>query len=95
MSRLEERSGDKRVTENENLLKDNKKITYSERIELERIGQEIARSEAELKMLECEINSCGGDFVKLDELTRKQKSAQKTLEEMIDRWAYLEELAEE
>ncbi len=77
MSRLEERSGDKRVTENENLLKDNKKITYSERIELERIGQEIARSEAELKMLECEINSCGGDFVKLDELTRKQKSAQK------------------
>lgn len=95
MSRLEERSGDKRVTENENLLKDNKKITYSERIELERIGQEIARSEAELKMLECEINSCGGDFVKLDELTRKQKSVQKTLEEMIDRWAYLEELAEE
>lgn len=72
-----------------------KKMTYSERLELENIDQEIARTEAELKMLGMEINSCGSDFVRLGELTKKQEAAQKKLDELVDRWAYLSELAEE
>lgn len=72
-----------------------KKMTYSERLELENIDQEIARTEAELKMLGMEINSCGSDFVRLGELTKEQDAAQKKLDELVDRWAYLSELAEE
>lgn len=72
-----------------------KKMTYSERLELENIDQEIARTEAEIKMLGMEINSCGSDFVRLGELTKEQEAAQKKLDELVDRWAYLSELAEE
>lgn len=72
-----------------------KKMTYSERLELENIDQDIARTEAELKMLGMEINSCGSDFVRLGELTKEQEAAQKKLDELVDRWAYLSELAEE
>lgn len=72
-----------------------KKMTYSERLELEAIDQKIMAAEAEVKMLGLEINSCGSDFVKLNELTRQQQNAQKRLDELVDRWAYLSELAEE
>lgn len=72
-----------------------KKMTYSERLELENIDQEIARTEAELKMLGMEINSCGSDFVRLGELTKEQEAAQQKLDALVDRWAYLSELAEE
>lgn len=72
-----------------------KKMTYSERLELQNIDQEIARSEAEVKMLGLEINGCGSDFVKLNDLTKQQQEAQQRLDELVDRWAYLSELAEQ
>lgn len=72
-----------------------KKMTYSERLELKNIDQDIARTEAELKMLGMEINSCGSDFVRLGELTKEQEAAQKKLDELVERWAYLSELSEE
>ncbi len=72
-----------------------KKMTYSERLELQNIDQEIARTEAEIKMFGLEINACGSDFVKLNELTKKQEEAQACLDKLVDRWAYLSELAEQ
>ena len=72
-----------------------KKMTYSERLELQNIDQEIARTEAEIKMFGLEINACGSDFVKLNELTKKQEEAQARLDQLVDRWAYLSELAEQ
>lgn len=72
-----------------------KKMTYGERLELEKIDQEISRSEAELKMLGMEINSCGSDFVKLGDLTKQQEAVQARLDELVERWAYLSELAEQ
>ena len=72
-----------------------KKMTYSERLELQNIDQEIARTEAEIKMFSLEINACGSDFVKLNELTKKQEEAQARLDQLVDRWAYLSELAEQ
>lgn len=71
-----------------------KKMTYGERLELERLDQEIARSEAELKMLGAEINQCGSDFTRLADLTKQQEAVQQKLDKMVDRWAYLSELAE-
>ena len=72
-----------------------KKMTYSERLELQNIDQEIARTEAEIKMFGLEINACGSDFVKLNELTKKQEEAHARLDQLVDRWAYLSELAEQ
>lgn len=72
-----------------------KRITYGERLELEKIDQEIARAEAEVKMLGIEINRCGSDFVKLAELTKEQEAAQSRVDALVERWAYLSELAEQ
>lgn len=72
-----------------------KKMTYSERLELEAIDQKIMAAEVEVKMLGLEINGCGSDFVKLNELTRQQQEAQQRLDGLVDRWAYLSELAGE
>lgn len=71
-----------------------KKMTYSERLELQKLDQEIARSEAELKMLAAKINNCGSDFICLAELTEQQNNVQCQLDTMIERWAYLSELNE-
>jgi len=85
----------KPVVKEEPKTTNKKKMTYSERLELQNIDQEIARTEAEIKMLGLEINSCGSDFVKLNELTKKQEDAQTRLDALVDRWAYLSELAEQ
>ena len=85
----------KPVLKEEVKLVNKKKMTYSERLELQNIDQEIARTEAEIKMFGLEINACGSDFVKLNELTKKQEEAQVRLDQLVDRWAYLSELAEQ
>lgn len=69
-----------------------KKLTYGERLELEKMDQEIGRAEAELKMLAVQINSCGSDFVKLNDLTKEQEKVQQRLDELMERWLYLEDL---
>ena len=85
----------KPVVKEEPKTTNKKKMTYSERLELQNIDQEIARTEAEIKMLGLEINGCGSDFVKLNELTKKQEESQTRLDALVDRWAYLSELAEQ
>lgn len=71
-----------------------KKLTYGERLELQGLEQEMARSEAELKMLAAEMSRCGSNYGRLAELTRQQEQAQQKLTEMEERWLYLSELAE-
>ena len=73
---------------------DKKKLTYAERLELQRLEQELGRSEAELKMLALEMNNCGSNYGKLAELTARQQEVQSKLEEMEERWLYLSEFAE-
>ena len=70
------------------------KMTYKEKLEFEQIETMIAGVEAELKMLTLEVNSAGSDFVKLGELTAQQQDAEQRLEQLVERWAYLTELAE-
>ena len=66
----------------------------AEKLEFEQIETMIAGVEAELKMLTLEVNSAGSDFVKLGELTAQQQDAEQRLEQLVERWAYLTELAE-
>ncbi len=70
------------------------KLTYAERLELQKLEQEMARSEAELKMLALEMNSCGSNYGKLAELTKQQEQVQAKLDAMEERWLYLSEFAE-
>lgn len=70
------------------------KMTYKEKLEFEQIETTIAGVEAELKMLALEMGSAGSDFVRLGELTSQQQDAEQRLEQLLERWAYLTELAE-
>lgn len=72
-----------------------KGLTYKEKMEYGSLEGKIAEAEAELKMLAVELNNCGSDFVRLGELAERQQLVQKQLDEMVDRWAYLAEIAEE
>ena len=71
-----------------------KKLTYGQRLELQKLEQEIGRSEAELKMLGYEINQCGSNYGKLAELTRKQEEVQARLDAIEERWLELSEIEE-
>ena len=55
------------------------KLTYAERLELQKLEQEMARSEAELKMLAVEMNNCGSNYGKLAELTARQQELSPTI----------------
>lgn len=68
-----------------------KKLTYGERLELAGMEQEIARAEAELKLLAVQMNGCGSDFARLAELTREQQAAQERLDALLERWLELSE----
>ena len=71
-----------------------RKLTYKERLELDGIEAVIAAAEARLEYLGREINGCGSDFIKLESLTKEQLQTQAELDGLVERWAYLSELAE-
>ncbi len=69
------------------------KFSYQEQKDYESIEGEIADLEEKLEKLEKEYVSCGSNFVRLNELTAEKEKLQQLLEEKMDRWMYLEELA--
>ncbi|WP_434510196.1 ABC-F family ATP-binding cassette domain-containing protein [Desulfitobacterium sp. AusDCA] len=74
--------------------KERLKMTYKEQREYEQIDDIIAQKEAELAKVNQEMNEAGSDYGKLNELVSQQQALGKTLEELMDRWTYLNELAE-
>ena len=70
------------------------KFSYGEQKEYETIESDIEKLEEEIAEYEKEILKYASDFVKLNELSQKKNEAENRLEEKMDRWAYLEELAE-
>ena len=71
-----------------------RKLTYSERLELAGIESVIAGLETQVNMYDDAMNTCCSDIAKLGELTHKQQAAQAELDQKLERWAQLEELAE-
>ena len=69
------------------------KFTYNEQKEYETIESDIALLEEELEKLDQEMMQNATNSFKLSELTIKQEELQNDLEEKMDRWMYLEELA--
>ena len=58
------------------------------------IEEEIAALEEKLADLEKEEIAVASDYVKLAAVTKKKEEVEAKLLEKMDRWAYLEELAE-
>lgn len=69
------------------------KFSYKEQKEYETIEQDIADIEQQIADLEASIPNYASDFVKLQEINQKTEEAKAALEEKMDRWMYLEELA--
>ena len=72
-----------------------KKMSYQEQKDYETIEQDIASLEEQLEQLEQDIAGAATDFVRLNELTAQKSEIEAALEQKMDRWMYLEELAEE
>ena len=71
------------------------KFTYKEQKEFETIGDDIAKLEEKLEQLDEEIMENATNSGKLAELTEQKESAQAELDEKMDRWVYLNDLAEQ
>ena len=70
------------------------KFTFKEQREYDTIEDDIAALEDKVASLEGEMTACGSDYVKLQELTQAQEEAKAALEEKMERWLYLTDLAE-
>lgn len=70
------------------------KFSYKEQREYESIEDEIAALEEKIEKLEKTMAENASDFVKLNELAKDKEGAEKLLEEKMERWMYLQELAE-
>ena len=69
------------------------KFSYKEQKEYDTIEEEIATIEEKIEQAEADILKFSRDFVRLNELTKEKESLQELLEEKMERWMYLEELA--
>ena len=69
------------------------KFTYQEQKDYETIESDIAALEEKIEKLENEMAAVSTDFVKLNQIVADKEAAESLLEEKMDRWMYLEELA--
>ena len=56
---------------------------------------DLAELEAQITACQTEQESCGSDYVKLQELQARQAELEAALEEKTERWVYLNELKEQ
>ena len=70
------------------------KFTFKEQREYDTIEADIAALEARITQREGEMLACGSDYGKLQDLTKEQEADQAALEEKMERWLYLTDLAE-
>lgn len=70
------------------------KFSYKEQREYDTIEDDIATLENDIAALEKEMEQNVSDFMKLNEITNCLEEKKKELENKMDRWSYLEEIAE-
>ncbi len=70
------------------------KMSFNEQREYESIESEIEELETRIEELEAKTLKFASDFVKLAEITREKEECETNLQEKMDRWMYLEDLAE-
>ena len=87
----EERMSHELSAEEKNSEGSSDKLTFSEKIELEKLEEKIAGKEAESKMIGQEISLAGNDFVKIAKLSEELTRVEKELETLTERWVELSE----
>lgn len=70
------------------------RFSFKEQKEWETIEKEIETLEAELKALDQQAGEAVSDYVRLNELMEEKADKEKQLEEKMERWMYLNDLAE-
>lgn len=70
------------------------KFTWQEQKDYETIETEISTLEEKIAALEEAMNEAASDFVKLNELSGEKEQAEALLEEKMQYWVYLEDLAQ-
>ena len=70
------------------------KFTYKEEREYETIEADIGALEAKIEELDAKMLTVASDFGKLNALTKEKEEVEQQLEEKMERWEYLEDLAE-
>ncbi|HAQ07438.1 MAG TPA: multidrug ABC transporter ATP-binding protein [Bacillus bacterium] len=71
-----------------------KKMTFKEKKEWSEIDGKIAETENHLEAIQMEMANIGSDFEKGQTLMKKEAELNDQLEQLIERWSYLGELAE-
>ena len=71
------------------------KFSFKEQREYETIDQDIAALEDKIEKLDAEILANATNSAKLNELMKEKEDTEAALEEKMDRWVYLTELAEQ
>ena len=70
------------------------KFTFKEQREYDVIDEEIAELEEKIETLEEQVLKAASDYGKLNRLMQEKEEQEKMLEEKMERWVYLNDLAE-
>ena len=70
------------------------KFSYMEQREYESIEGEVAELEGRLAALKAEQERAASDYLALQRLQKEQEELEQALEEKMERWLYLSDLAE-
>ncbi|RAP74455.1 ABC-F family ATP-binding cassette domain-containing protein [Paenibacillus montanisoli] len=71
------------------------KMSYKEQKEFESIDSDIEKAEAALASVQAKMEASSSDSATLQDLLREQQELEAKLEHLMDRWTYLNELAEQ
>lgn len=70
------------------------KFTFSEQKEFDTIDDDIAALEAKIEQIDADMMKFATDSGKLNDLMKEKDANESALEEKMDRWVYLNDLAE-
>lgn len=90
----EEKKASKEEWKKQTIANKKLKFTYQEQKDYETIEEEIALIEEKLQKIEEDMVNNARDFGKLNALNKEKDELTEKLEEKMERWAYLEEIAE-
>lgn len=71
------------------------KFSYKEQKEYETIDEDIAALEEKIEDLDAQMTANATNSAKLSEILKEREEAEKALEEKMERWVYLNDLAEQ
>ena len=95
MNKAQDRAGREQQDSNATRSHEKKlKFTFKEQKEYDTIEEDIAALEEKIENLEKDMIKFASDFVKLNELNKEKEASETALEEKMERWEYLEDLAQ-